>query len=158
MNETELARSCSRKNISTRNADSQLWRFKAAQDRRTPKPVGLRTGIGFRDSVLECGRPLPLWKIVAPRPFPRREFQSTATASGRGLRSEVNRRNRPNFQPTTWLPKPPSPPAIQNQGCCTPQCPGQTHPKSGDCAARRPHAFRRFARSPSATFRSGRPS
>ena len=28
----------------------------------------------------------------------------------------MNRGNRPNFQPTTWLPKPPSPPALDAGG------------------------------------------
>jgi hypothetical protein len=33
---------------------------KAAEDSRTPKPVGTRKGIRFRGSVMECGCPLPL--------------------------------------------------------------------------------------------------
>ncbi|MFT4588979.1 MAG: hypothetical protein ACI8QF_003087, partial [Limisphaerales bacterium] len=48
----------------TQNAIWRRQRLKAAEDSRTPRPVGIRTSIRLRDSVVECGCPLPLLVII----------------------------------------------------------------------------------------------
>jgi multidrug efflux system outer membrane protein len=51
----------SKRHVSLRKLNAQV--SKAAEDSRTPGPVGLRTSLRLRDSVLECGCPLPLFLI-----------------------------------------------------------------------------------------------
>jgi hypothetical protein len=45
--------------------DEVLSRFMSELDSRSPRPVGPRTIFGKRDSVVDCGCPLPLCILIS---------------------------------------------------------------------------------------------